>query len=77
MIYAFGCLVLPALAARNLCAEARQMLFVAPLLALSTSFSAFVIANEYDLPPGQTAAALQCLLLALAWAFRRLVTKRG
>ncbi len=68
VIYAFGCLVLPALVAKNLCREVRTMFVLAPLLALATSTAAFVLANAYDLPPGQLAAALLAAQLVAAWA---------
>lgn len=73
MTYAFGCLVLPALVAKNLCREVKTMFVVAPLVGVAGAFAAFVLANHYDYPPGQTAVALLCALLAVAWAFRRAV----
>lgn len=74
-IYAFGCLVLPGLIARNICRQARSMLLVAPVLALATALASFVMANHYDWPPGQTAAALLSLELVLAWTWRPLVRR--
>ncbi|MBK8975370.1 MAG: metal ABC transporter permease [Planctomycetes bacterium] len=65
-LYTFGCLVLPALAARYLCSRMVQMLWVAPMLALACSFAAFVIANSADLPPAQVAIAAQALVLVVA-----------
>ena len=69
-IFTFGCLVLPALTARNLCREVRTMFLVAPLVGLVSAVVAFVLAHGLDYPPGQTAAVLQCLALAGAWAAR-------
>jgi zinc transport system permease protein len=65
-IYAFGVLVLPGLIARNVCRNVRQMLIVAPIVAVVSVLCAFVVANHQDWPPGQAAVALLCLELALA-----------
>ncbi len=72
MIYSFGCLVLPAMAARKLCREVRPMFVVAPVLGLATAIIAFVVANTVDLPPAQLTVALQCGVLAVAWLWVRL-----
>jgi ABC-type Mn2+/Zn2+ transport system permease subunit len=70
-IFTFGCLVLPALAARNLCREVGSMFLVAPLVGLATSLVGFVVAHGLDYPPGQTTAFVQCLALGVSWAARR------
>jgi ABC-type Mn2+/Zn2+ transport system permease subunit len=75
--YTFGCLVLPPLVAKNVCREARQMFWAAPAVALASGVLGFVCANHYDLPPGQTVAAVQCALLVAAWTARRRGTARG
>jgi len=72
MLYTFGCLVLPALVAKNLCRKVRSMFFVAPAVAVGTSAIGFLLANYYDYPPGQMNVALFCLGLMMAWMFRRL-----
>jgi len=69
-IYAFGCLVLPGLIARNLCRTVRGMLVAAPIVALASVVAAFVVANHYDWPPGQAAVALLVVELAATWAWR-------
>jgi len=69
-IYAFGCLVLPGLIARNLCRTVRGMLTAAPIVALASVVTAFVVANHYDWPPGQAAVALLAAELAVTWAWR-------
>lgn len=74
-IFTFGCLVLPALAARNLCHEVRTMLLVAPLLGVASAMAAFVLAHGLDYPPGQTTAVVQCAVLVAAWAVR--AARRG
>jgi ABC-type Mn2+/Zn2+ transport system permease subunit len=77
MLYAFGCLVLPGLVAKNLCREVRAMFIVAPLVALTAAVSGFVLAHHADYPPGQMTVAMLCLLLALAWLYRAAVARRG
>jgi ABC-type Mn2+/Zn2+ transport system permease subunit len=69
-IFTFGCLVLPALAARNLCREVRRMFVVAPLIGLGSAMVAFVLAHGLDYPPGQTTAFVQALVLVAAWTAR-------
>jgi ABC-type Mn2+/Zn2+ transport system permease subunit len=69
MIYTFGCLVLPAMAARKLCREVRPMFVVAPVIGLCTAVAAFVVANTADLPPAQLTVALQCAVLAATWGW--------
>ena len=71
MLYTFGCLVLPALIAREVCREVRRMFVVSPIVALAASAAAFVLANYYDYPPGQVAVALLAALLAPLWITRR------
>jgi ABC-type Mn2+/Zn2+ transport system permease subunit len=75
MLYTFGCLVLPALVAKNLCREVRYMFLVAPVVALVIGVTGFVLANSYDYPPGQMTVFLLCLLLAIVWIFRRALDK--
>ncbi|HXH13269.1 MAG TPA: iron chelate uptake ABC transporter family permease subunit [Alphaproteobacteria bacterium] len=70
MLYTFGCLVLPALVAKNACREVRPMFLVAPAVAVATATTGFVLANHYDHPPAQLTVALLCLLLAMAWVLR-------
>ena len=77
MLYTFGCLVLPALVAKNLCREVRYMFLVAPAVAVGTGVIGFLLANHYDYPPGQLTVALFCLLLVMAWMFRKQRAKKG
>jgi manganese/iron transport system permease protein len=71
-LYTFGCLTLPALAARHLCSTMTAMLWVAPALGLGSAVLGFVLANAYDYPPGQYAVAVQAALLLTAWTWRRM-----
>ena len=70
MLYTFGCLVLPALVAKNLCREVRSMFVVAPLVSLVAGILGFMLANHYDFPPAQMTVALLCLWLCLVWSWR-------
>ena len=71
VVYSFGCLVMPALVAKNLSREVGQMFWVSPLVALAAAVGGFVLANDYDLPPAQAAVALLCVALLAAWVVRR------
>ncbi|MGH7966755.1 MAG: metal ABC transporter permease [Candidatus Binatia bacterium] len=72
VVYTFACLVLPALIAKSVCREVRSMFVLAPLIAVGTGVLAFVLADSYDYPPGQMAAACLSFFLALAWVCRSL-----
>ncbi|MBX3027919.1 metal ABC transporter permease [bacterium] len=71
LLYTFGSLVLPALAATALCRQTRPLFVVAPALALASGVVGFVLANHTDDPPGQMAVVVQAGLVAAAWAWRR------
>lgn len=70
VVYAFASLVLPALVAKNVGHTARSLFVLAPCVSLASGGAAFVLANEYDYPPGQMAAACLAGLLAGAWLLR-------
>jgi ABC-type Mn2+/Zn2+ transport system permease subunit len=70
-LYAFGCLVLPGLAAKALGAESLPLFWRAPLVALAASLVGFVVANHWDLPPAQVTVAL--LAVAALPSLRRRV----
>jgi ABC-type Mn2+/Zn2+ transport system permease subunit len=74
-VFTFGCLVLPGLAARSLCREARPVLLLAPLLATAAATAAFVLAHGLDWPPAHTAVALLCGAVAASWGLRALVPR--
>jgi len=71
LLYTFGCLVLPPLAAASLCRESAALFWVAPLLAVASGLAGFVVANHLDLPPAQMAVALQALVVGAAWGVGR------
>lgn len=74
MLFTFGCLVLPALIAKNLCREVRTMFWLAPGIALANATAGFVLANYYDFPPAQMTIALLCISLLLTWVVKTLRT---
>ena len=70
-LYAFGCLVLPALLAGQLCKELWQVALWAPLLALLAATTGSIAANHWDLPAGQVIVAFLAGALVLVWLPRR------
>ncbi len=67
LIYTFGMLVLPALAAKNLVRDASWMFLVAPIIGVMTSVVGFVLAHGYDFPPGQMTVAIASGVVVVAW----------
>ncbi len=76
-LYTFGCLVLPALVARNVCREVAPMLWVAPCVAVAAAFAGFVLSNAFDTPPAHTTVGLLSAALPVAWAVRAVRAGRG
>jgi len=72
LIFTFGCLVLPGLAARNLCREVQPMLLVAPALAVLGVLIGLVGAHRFDFPPGQLVVVVLGLMVAASWLLRDL-----
>ena len=70
-LFAFGCLVLPALAAKGLCREVRQMAWVAPLLGGGAALAGFFFGHGFDVPPAHATVALLAGGVALSWLRRR------
>lgn len=70
-LYSFGCLVLPALVAKNVSREIRPLALRAPAVALAAAVVGFVLAHAWDTPPAHTTVTLLCGALLLAWGVRR------
>lgn len=70
IIFAFAHLVLPPLIAKHIGATARSLFIIAPCVSVLSNVCAFLLANHYDYPLGQMAAAILSLALALTWSFR-------
>jgi ABC-type Mn2+/Zn2+ transport system permease subunit len=72
LLYCFGCLVLPGLAARHACREVRRMYLVAPLLALASAIAGFLVGHAADLPQAPLTVALLAAWLPVARLWQRL-----
>jgi ABC-type Mn2+/Zn2+ transport system permease subunit len=66
-LFAFGCLVLPALAAKGLCREVRHMAWVAPALGGCAALAGFFAGHVFDVPPAHATVALLAAGTALTW----------
>ncbi len=67
LLFTFGCLVLPALIAKNLCRRVQPMFLVAPAISLFAILLGMIVALHFDYPPGQMIVAILCLLLLVTW----------
>lgn len=72
LVYTFGFLVLPAMAARELCRSPFRLLIVAPGFALICSALGFFFASALDVPMTHMAVFLAALGTAGAFFWRRL-----
>jgi ABC-type Mn2+/Zn2+ transport system permease subunit len=72
LLYVFGCLVVPAMIARNLCRRMAPMFWVSPLIALVGVSIGFIWANHADYPFAQAAVATLATLMVPAWLVRRM-----
>ncbi len=77
LLYTFGCLVLPALIAKNVCREVRPMLWVSPLVAAAGAVLGFLLAHRLDLPPAHVTVCLLGVGLLGAWWLRGLRARRA
>src|SRR5690606_10930547 len=74
LLFTFGCLVLPALAAKSLACEIRSLFWLAPLIAVVGVLSGLILAHFYDFPPGQVIVVvltLISLITGVARVFRQ------
>jgi zinc transport system permease protein len=72
VIYTFGCLVLPALVARNICRNTAPMFWVAAVIGVVAALTGLMLAHRFDFPPGQLIVAILGGFLALSWGWREL-----
>jgi zinc transport system permease protein len=70
MLYTFGCLILPPLAAKNVSREVRPMFLLSPIFAIITGVVAFILANHFDFPPAQMCVAALAVVVACLWCVR-------
>jgi zinc transport system permease protein len=74
LLFTFGCLVLPALAAKSLAREIRSLFWLAPVIAAGGVLSGLILAHFYDFPPGQVIVVvltLISLMTGVARVFRQ------
>ncbi len=70
MLFTFGCMILPAQMAKNLCRDIPGMFWVAPVLGFICVLLGLVFGNSFDLPPAQTVVALMSVVLLVTWGLR-------
>lgn len=70
-LFAFGCLVLPPLAAKALCREVRTMAWLAPPIAAGAALAGLFVGHTFDLPPAHATVALLSAFVAASWLRRR------
>ena len=75
LLFTFSCLVLPALIGSSLSPTSWLLFFLAPVIALGAAISGIVLSHSYDLPPGQTIAAVLAVVLPLAHLVRIVLNK--
>lgn len=66
-LFAFGCLVLPALAAKGVCREVRSMAWVAPALGAAATLLGCFAGHVLDVPPAHATVAWLVAGVALGW----------
>jgi ABC-type Mn2+/Zn2+ transport system permease subunit len=71
LLFTFGCLVLPALAAKSLAREIRSLFWLAPVIAAAGVLAGLVLSHFYDYPPGQVIVVVLTLLALGAGAVRQ------
>ncbi len=76
ILYAFASLVLPCLAARNLCRRLFPMLLAGPAIGLGCGAVAFVVAHTADRPLVHVAVAVLSAAAAGTWLLRLLRRSR-
>lgn len=77
LLYAFGCLVLPPLVARQLCRESRHLFVLGPIVGVLAAVPGSVLAHHFDFPPAQLIVAILGGLVIPARAYRSLRESRG
>lgn len=70
LLFTFGCLVLPALAAKNLAREIGSLFWLAPLIAMAGVLSGLMLAHFYDFPPGQVIVVVLTLISLMTGVVR-------
>lgn len=66
LLYAFSCLVMPAITGGLLIRSFGALLWLAPIIGITATVSGIALAHAYDFPPGQSISALLALLYVVA-----------
>ena len=77
LLFTFGCLVLPALTAKNLSRNVGSMFWLTPLVAFLGVFPGLAIAHHLDLPPGQVSIAALAGIAVLGALFKSMRENLG
>ncbi len=72
VIFAFGCLALPVLIAKQVCGEVRTLFWMSPLIAVGTGLVGLWVAYAWNLPAGQVVVVLLCVEVVIVMSSRRL-----
>lgn len=72
LLYVFGCLLLPVLAAKTMVQEMRALFWTAPLLSVGCAMVGFILAFAWDIPPAPLTVVLMGALTLAGWAPRLL-----
>ena len=72
LLFTFGCLVLPALVAKNVCCRVQPMFLVAPVVGIASVLFGLMLAHRFDFPPGQLVVAVLGAALTGAWLLREI-----
>lgn len=74
LLFTFGCLVLPALAAKHLSSTVGGMFWITPVVAVLGVLPGLVLAHHFDLPPGQVIVVVLGVLVLAAATIQRFKT---
>ncbi len=71
VLYTFGCLILPALAARRFSRDFAPRFWLAPLISLAAVIPAFILGVHWDMPQAHLSVLLLGALVPVAALWRR------
>lgn len=77
VLFTFGCLILPPLAAKVLSKNLSSLFWLSPLIAGFSTLGGFILAIHYDFPLGHMVIFILAMVLILSWIFNRFWTPYG
>ncbi|QDU71824.1 metal ABC transporter permease [Mucisphaera calidilacus] len=77
VLFTFGALAVPVMIAKQVCGEVRSLFLLAPVLGAVLSFIGLWLGHAWDLPPGQAAVSVMCVVLLVAHLARQLWDRVG